>query len=260
MWRPRNLNKSGGRLVVPLVGATALTGGFIYYRAPSKNAATGGQAERTRQKRDKEALSGAGVGGNATSGGHETGQVGSGVQPGTGDKERTPVTTAESRDQLPSGGVGGGVGGGGANVRSIEMSSKGDVQNDMKNIGSSSSTPKLETTNKDSSSAKQSQKKDNDSALQSRAGSNSQSEPQRDSSDKQVAGSSYPTSSSDHKPTSGITQTDGTSISQRLQSAFGQGGKSTAEPGGTKKKFDDPRVHSNDAETPTKRGQMRSNS
>lgn len=269
MFRPRYANKSFARLTIPTIAATSLVGGYFYYREPSANPSKGGQAERTRQKRDKEALSGAGVGGNAMSGGHETGQPGSGIQPGTGDVERDTQTTAP-KDKLPAGGVGGGYGGGNSNVRAVDMSAKqetkGDINGAMSSAGSGGSD-KLsaksdsgfssaagENTNGASSSSASA-----DSPSRS-SGSTSKESPGFESSDYKVRSRTYPTSQDDYRPNSDTTATQGTSLSQRLQGAFGQGGKASGQVANEEKKFGDTRIHSNHADTPTKRHQMRSDS
>merc|ERR1712078_879547 len=127
MLKPRFQSKHMARLAIPAIATTGFLGSYLYYRTPTKSAepdAVGGQAARSRQKRDKEGLSGTGIGQNTTSGGHETGQPGSGIQEATSDAERAVNTTANKED-LPSGGVGGGPGGGQSNTRSVEMSPSG---------------------------------------------------------------------------------------------------------------------------------------
>jgi len=271
MFKPRYANKSFARLTIPTIAATSLVGGYFYYREPSANPSKGGQAERTRQKRDKEALSGAGVGGNAMSGGHEAGQPGSGIQPGTGDVERDTQTTAP-KDKLPAGGVGGGYGGGNSNVRAVDMSAKketkGDVDGAMSSAGSGgseklsaksdsgSSSAAGENTNGASSSSSSSSA---DSPARS-SGSTSNEAPGFESSDYKVRSRTYPTSQDDYHPNSETTATQGTSLSQRLQGAFGQGGKASGQVANEEKKFGDTRIHSNHGDTPTKRHQMRSDS
>lgn len=272
MFKPRFANKSLGRLAIPGLGATALVGGYFYYREPSANPSKGGQAERTRQKRDKEALGGAGIGGNATSGGHETGQPGSGIQPGTGDVERN-VDTSAPKDKLPAGGVGGGHGGGNSNTRAVDVNAKKDTKNEISNsMGFPGSGSQNKLVAKDDSSNSSGPGGDNNSNNTNSASSSNQPSRSSDSTtnnnqdlgfsstDYQVHSKSYPTSTIDHQPNSQTQATPGTSISQRLQSAFGQGGQKTAEPGGTQKMYDDPRVHSNHADTPTKRHNLRSDS
>lgn len=289
MFKPRFANKSFGRLAIPGIGITALAGGYFYYREPAANPSKGGQAERSRQKRDKEALSGAGIGGNATSGGHETGQPGSGIQPGTGDVERDVQTSAD-KDKLPAGGVGGGYGGGNSNVRAVDVNAKKDTKNDVNssmnfpssgggskklpakddsgNSGSSGSSSSSGSSGSSNSSGSNDSNagstgasaSESYSSLRSRSGASPDDEARIPSTDYKVHPRSYPTSSQDHQPNSTTQHTEGTSISQRLQNAFGQGGKKTAEPGAVQKMYDDPRVQSNHADTPTKRHNLRSDS
>ena len=281
MYRPRFANKSLGRLTVPAVSATALVGTYLYYRQPSKNASVGGQAARSRKKRDEEGLGAAGIGQNMASGGHETGQVGSGVQTGTGDVERTVKTTAESRDKLPSGGVGGGVGGGGANVRAVEMSGGKNSQNDVteglkdafkpsdstqphvfESRGSSGESRGSSGESRGSSGeSRVSSGDDQASSQNATSGSQSQSSslpgrqqpPRYQDSDKKVTSSSYPTSKADYQGNKETTETKGTNLSQKLQGVFGQGGSSSAEQGEVYKKYHDTKIHSNHADTPTKK-------
>lgn len=274
MFKPRYANKSFARLTIPAIAASGLVGTYLYYRTPAANPSTGGQAQRTREKRDKEALSGAAVGGNAMSGGHEAGQPGSGIQPGTGDVERDPQTTA-SKDKLPEGGVGGGYGGGNSNVRAIDMSAKKETKSDITDSmsGPSSGGGSKQLPAKPGSSNSSGSGGDNNggssgdsgassaASLRSRSGadSNDKSGGYEDSEVKYRA-QTYPSSSKDHKPNSETTATEGTSLSQRLQGAFGQGGSSSEGYTMDRKKFGDTRIHSNHGDTPTKRHQMRSDS
>ncbi|KAL6357436.1 hypothetical protein LRP88_07602 [Fusarium phalaenopsidis] len=100
---------------VPIGAGVALLGAGIYYKSRSKPQVSEEQARRDRaQAKRDEGLSGAGVGGNAVTGGHELSHV---------NPQRSEGSTAPL-EKLPSGGVGGGVGAGGANVRSIEMTAK----------------------------------------------------------------------------------------------------------------------------------------
>merc|ERR1711937_128556 len=310
MLKPRFQSKHMARLAIPAIATTGLLGSYLYYRTPTKSAepdAVGGQAARSRQKRDKEGLSGTGIGQNTTSGGHETGQPGSGIQEATSDAERAVNTTANKED-LPSGGVGGGPGGGQSNTRSVEMSPSGGgasgsgllerstggrTKDDLEstnltsdnrssggnnnNGGNGSSSSRQSATNAASSDGTtggtNQPNKGVDSGTTSRPpastpASNAQNAkvegeapPPSRSEDYQVHSKSYPTSGADHNPARGTIETGGTSISQKLQGAFGQGGKASSEQGEQpQRKFSDTKVHSNHAETPTKRGQMRSDS
>ena len=115
-----------GRLAIPAVAATTLIGTAVYYSTRPAKSQVEQRQDRVQSKRS-EGLTGTGVGGNATTGGHETGQVGSGTSLPTHDKDRALKTDTPS-EKLPSGGVGGGVGGGGTNTRATEFSSKKDGQ------------------------------------------------------------------------------------------------------------------------------------
>ncbi|KAM0430610.1 hypothetical protein ACHAPT_005963 [Fusarium lateritium] len=100
---------------IPIGAGVAVLGAGIYYKTRSKPQVSDEQDRRDRaQAKKNEGLGGAGIGGNAVTGGHELSHANS---------QRSEGTTAPP-EKLPSGGVGGGVGGGGANVRSIEMSAK----------------------------------------------------------------------------------------------------------------------------------------
>merc|ERR1712078_844448 len=92
MLKPRFQSKHMARLAIPAIATTGFLGSYLYYRTPTKSAdpdAVGGQAARSRQKRDKEGLSGTGIGQNTTSGGHETGEPGGG-QSNTRSVEMSP--------------------------------------------------------------------------------------------------------------------------------------------------------------------------
>ncbi|KAI9170925.1 hypothetical protein HJFPF1_00403 [Paramyrothecium foliicola] len=115
-----------GRLAIPAVAATTIIGAGVYYSTRPAKDPVEQRRDRVQAKRS-EGLAGAGVGGNAVTGGSETGQVGSGTSSGTHDKSRK-LDTGATLDQLPSGGVGGGVGGGGTNTRATELASKKDGQ------------------------------------------------------------------------------------------------------------------------------------
>merc|ERR1712078_268508 len=280
MLKPRFQSKHMARLAIPAIATTGFLGSYLYYRTPTKSAepdAGGGQAAPPRQKRDKEGLSGTGIGQNTTSGGHETGQPGSGIQEATSDAERAVNTTANKED-LPSGGVGGGPGGGQSNTRSVEMSPSGGSASGSGLLERSTggrTKDDLESTNltSDNRSSGGNNNNGGNGSSSSRPpasppASNAQNAkvegeapPPSRSEDYQVHSKSYPTSGADHNPARGTIETGGTSISQKLQGAFGQGGKASSEQGEQpQRKFSDTKVHSNHAETPTKRGQMRSDS
>ena len=91
---------------IALAGAVALgVGVYASRHTDERNSA--------RQKRDM-GLNGAGIARTGTAGGTERGERSAGHT----DQQ---VTSAKSRDALPSGGVGGGVGAGGSSARAVEM-------------------------------------------------------------------------------------------------------------------------------------------
>jgi hypothetical protein len=100
--------------VVPILAGVSFLGAGIYYTSKKQPEVSAPQDRHDKlQSKLDEGLGAAGIGGNATTGGHDYGQ----------NQDRIQGTTAPEED-LPSGGVGGGVGGGGANSRAIEMSAK----------------------------------------------------------------------------------------------------------------------------------------
>lgn len=123
---------SRSKLTTPALGAVALIGGGLFYSRRGKSSdATPPQSEVDRKKERANAkrdlgLGGAGVGGNAITGGTE---LASGL--GSGNSKENPTRATQKpagdvpRDQLPSGGVGGGYGGSNANSRSIELQKPG---------------------------------------------------------------------------------------------------------------------------------------
>ncbi|KAM0298835.1 hypothetical protein ACHAPM_008266 [Fusarium culmorum] len=106
-----------GSLAVPITAGVAALGAGIFYMGRSKPDTTPEQDRRNRAEAKKtEGLSGAGIGGNAITGGHELSHA---------ENSRSKEKTTAPLEKLPSGGVGGGVGAGGSNVRtSIEMTAK----------------------------------------------------------------------------------------------------------------------------------------
>lgn len=93
--------------------------GAAIYATRKNQTETQDNRNMAQQKRDL-GLSGAGIGGNQIAGGPERG--GSPV-PGR------QITTAESRDKLPSGKIGGGEGAGGSSARRTELSFAGSGSN-----------------------------------------------------------------------------------------------------------------------------------
>ncbi|EFY92595.1 hypothetical protein MAC_01231 [Metarhizium acridum CQMa 102] len=100
-----------------LIGATI-------YATRKNQSETQDNRNMAQQKRDL-GLGGAGIGGNRIAGGTERGgSTGS----GDGDPGRQ-ITTAKSRDKLPSGKIGGGEGAGGSGARRTEVSFTGSSSN-----------------------------------------------------------------------------------------------------------------------------------
>lgn len=100
------------RSLVPIVAGGSLFLGAIFYSTRSgpstsheKHTRAGAEAKKA------EGMSGAGVGGNFNTGGHEL----------SGKTDRKPEPTDVPKEKLPSGGVGGGVGAGGSNARNIDL-------------------------------------------------------------------------------------------------------------------------------------------
>jgi hypothetical protein len=106
-----------GSLAVPITAGIAALGAGVFYMGRSKPDTTPEQDRKSRAEAKKaEGLSGAGIGGNAVTGGHELSHA---------KNSRSKEKTTAPLEKLPSGGVGGGVGGGGSNVRtSVEMTAK----------------------------------------------------------------------------------------------------------------------------------------
>lgn len=216
MFKPRNLNPGPGRLIIPGLATLGILGVIVSSRRSSTD--TSNLGARARAKRDADGLNGAGIGGNMQSGGTEAGAV-----TGKGDAERPVQTTAESRGDLPAGGVGGGHGAGNSNARAVEMRPSGSAFGEEN--GMAGYTPKQ----KDGGAEAAFPGNPSNTAL-SESGS-----PMRAPRTHQSA-------------------------SQRLQGVFHQGGSTAGEPGENVKKYHDPRIHSNLTDTPTRRGQMRSDS
>jgi hypothetical protein len=116
-----------GRLAIPAVAAVGIVGTALYYSTRPKKSAIEQRQDRAESKRSN-GLGGVGVGATAMTGGHETGQVGSGTSTGTHDESRKLDIDPSERKNLPSGGVGGGPGAGNANARATELNSGKDGQ------------------------------------------------------------------------------------------------------------------------------------
>ncbi|KEY69711.1 hypothetical protein S7711_03196 [Stachybotrys chartarum IBT 7711] len=206
-------------LSVPAVAGVGLVGAAVYATTRPKKDPEDQRRDRVQAKRDS-GLGGAGVGGNFTTGGFETGQVGSGTTSSTHDSDRK-IDTDASRDQLPSGGVGGGVGGGGMNTRATEMTTKkqGGDYGDHTGSGSHKSSGQDSVSSGGSSSA---------------------------SSGKGPSSGSPGSSSQDSN-----AQPSG--FSERFQGLFGQGGKSASDNSDIHAANHQTVAASNHAQTPTKK-------
>lgn len=253
---------SAQRFFVPAAaGATAL-GGYLYYNSqkPAKSRVEQRQ-ERSQAKRDA-GLAGAGVGQNAMTGGHEKGGPGSGVPTANMDSDRA-VKTDAPREKLPSGGVGGGVGGGGANTRTtVDISAKKPTSGEGASAsgfgsGSSSSgqnSSNKSTTDKDSSgSGRDTSNSSTGGTFGSGAGSSpdGQSSTNKNTTDSGNSGSGRGSAKS--APAGGSPDSNASSWSQGLQGIFGQGGGKVDDKDVQHRKYSDTKVHSNHADTPTKR-------
>ena len=236
----------GGRMAIPALGATAITGAYFYYRSGANNKDVGGQAARSRNKRENEGLTGAGIGNNRISGGHEAGQVGSRTQPGTGDVERRVNTTADSTEKLPGGGADGGP------------DTSTNLSRGVRRVDEAVNAAKDAVTGAGSEN-------DSSSPARERAAANfdvgrrNDIDAEASTTDKKATRGTYPSSSSDHRP-QGKVESSESGISQKLQGVFGQGGKGSGEPEEATRKFSNPKIDSNHADTPSKRGQLRSDS
>ncbi|RSL39170.1 hypothetical protein CEP53_014260 [Fusarium sp. AF-6] len=228
---------------VPIGAGVALLGAGIYYKTRSKPQVSDEQARRDRaQAKRDEGLSGAGIGGNAVTGGHEL----SHVNPQRSEGSTTPL------EKLPSGGVGGGVGAGGANVRSIEMTAK--QRGGVSPSGSSGSAilGSIFGTGATEESSTGDETKDTRVAsnydgtpTRRNATHHDQHQPRVPKSGNAVDGQGEGDGGQDTR--------SGQSLSQTLQGALGQGGKRAAEQDDQNADFRNTKIASNHAETPTKR-------
>lgn len=228
---------------VPIGAGVALLGAGIYYKSRSKPQVSEEQARRDRaQAKRDEGLSGAGVGGNAVTGGHELSHV---------NPQRSEGSTAPL-EKLPSGGVGGGVGAGGANVRSIEMTAKQRGGVSPSGASGSAILGSIFGTGATAESGTGDETKD------TRVASNYDGTPTRrnathhDQHQPRVSKSGN-AADSQGDDSGGQDTRSGQSLSQTLQGAFGQGGKGAAEPDDQNTDFRNTKIASNHAETPTKR-------
>lgn len=101
------------RSLIPIVaGGSLFIGAIIYSRRPEAPKSAEQNRRDAADAKRAELGSGASVGGNFTTGGHEL----------SSKTDRPSEKAQVPKEKLPSGGVGGGVGAGGSNVRSsIEM-------------------------------------------------------------------------------------------------------------------------------------------
>ncbi|OAA44802.1 hypothetical protein NOR_03556 [Metarhizium rileyi] len=107
------------KVIMTAAAGAGLIGATIYATRATPTE-TQDKRNKAQQKRDL-GLGGAGIGGNHMAGGTERGPP---PGPGDGDPKRQ-VTTAESRDKLPSGAIGGGEGAGGSGARRTQLSFPG---------------------------------------------------------------------------------------------------------------------------------------
>lgn len=249
MLKARNVNATPRRLILPALATVGLIGIIVKSRSSSSEDIHPNTA-RARAKRDNDALGGAGIGGNMQSGGHEKGAVAG----SNGAAETKVQTTAESRDQLPSGGVGGGPGAGQSNARAIEMRPSGNQEGVKDKIMDSAASAGDMVKN-----ATRTDEGTQEASLQSRSGTSQTPGVSKQDSDSHPARNSTTKSQASTGPYPGSSGTS-QSVGQRLQGAFHQGGSTAGERGENLRKFHDPKVHSNLTDTPTRRGQMRSNS
>ncbi|KAF4453419.1 hypothetical protein FALBO_15990 [Fusarium albosuccineum] len=223
---------------VPIGAAVTLLGAGIYYKSRKAPEVSDEQARRDRaQAKKDEGLSGAGIGGNAVTGGHELSHV---------NPDRKEGTTAPP-EKLPSGGVGGGVGGGGANVRSIEMSAKQRPGTSGTTTGSSVLGGLFGTGGSSAGTGTDDETKD------TRVASNYDGTPTRRGATHHDQHQPRVPKSGDAGSQGNGDQGSGYSVSQALQGAFGHGGSKVAEPGDQNAEFRNTKIASNHTETPTKR-------
>ncbi|KAF5025703.1 hypothetical protein F66182_2221 [Fusarium sp. NRRL 66182] len=234
-----------GSAAVPVTAGVAALGAGVYYMTRSKPQTTPEQDRRGRAEAKKaQGLSGAGIGGNAVTGGHELSHANS---------DRNEGTTAPL-EKLPSGGVGGGVGAGGSNVRtSVEMSAKDQPGTSSTSHASGILGGIFGTGGSKSDENKGQETKD------TRVASNYDGTPTKKDSthhnqhQPRVAKSGGDGSHDRSKGSSGGGEGGGQTARQSFQGAFGQRGGNVAEPGAQSEGFRDPRVASNHTETTTKK-------
>ncbi|KAF4336327.1 hypothetical protein FBEOM_9780 [Fusarium beomiforme] len=232
-----------GSAAVPITAGVAALGAGVYYLGRSKPETTPEQDRRGRAEAKKaEGLNGAGIGGNAVTGGHELSHVNS---------NRKEGTTAPP-EKLPSGGVGGGVGGGGSNARTtVEMSAKEQPGISSTSHGSGMLQGLFGTGGPKAGDGSGKETKD------TRVASNYDGTPtKRDATkhDQHQPRVSKSGGDDDNNNKGGSSSSSSDrSASQSLQGAFGQGGSNVAERGDQSHGSRDTRVASHQPETITKR-------
>jgi hypothetical protein len=233
-----------GSLAVPITAGIAALGAGVYYFGRSKPNTTPEQDRRGRAEAKKaEGLSGAGIGQNAITGGHELSHA---------QNSRSKEKTTAPLEKLPSGGVGGGVGGGGSNVRtSIEMTAK---ESSPSKSGSSFLGALFGTGEPNTDHGVNGQELKDTRIASNLDGTPSKKDATYHNKDQPCV----PKSAGDDKNSSSSSSRNGSGSSnsalQSLQSAFGQGGANVAEKGDQSQGFRDPSVASNHTETTTKKG------
>ncbi|KAF4977553.1 hypothetical protein FZEAL_5924 [Fusarium zealandicum] len=230
-----------GSLFIPVTAGITLLGAGVYYSTKKNPEVSDEEARRSRgQAKKNEGLGGAGIGGNAVTGGHELSHANS---------DRKEGTTAPP-EKLPSGGVGGGVGAGGANVRAIEMSAKERPGTSSTTSGSGILGSLFGTGGSKSGSSTDQETKD------TRVASNYDGTPtKKDATHHDQHQPRVPKSGGGGSGSKGDDQgsgkSSGQSVSQSLQGMLHGGSK--AEPGEQSSGFRDTKVASNHTETATKR-------
>ncbi|KAL4727279.1 hypothetical protein ACLX1H_006185 [Fusarium chlamydosporum] len=220
-----------GSAAVPITAGITALGAGVYYMTRSKPDTTPEQDRKARADAKKaEGLGGAGIGGNAVTGGHELSHV---------SPKRKEGTTAPP-EKLPSGGVGGGVGGGGSNVRtSVEMSAKENPGTSSPSQSGSGFLGGLFGTGGSKTDGGKGQENKDTRVASNIDGTPSKQNTTHHNKDQPSVPKSGGNDSSKGK--SGGGSSGGDSASQSFQGAFGQGGANVAEKGDQSQGFRDPR-------------------
>ncbi|SPJ89589.1 uncharacterized protein FTOL_12950 [Fusarium torulosum] len=236
-----------GSLFVPVTAGIAAIGAGVFYMGRSKPETTPEQDRKGRAEAKKaEGLSGAGIGQNAVTGGHELSHANS------RRKESSPAPL----EKLPSGGVGGGVGAGGSNVRtSVEMTAKEQPGTSSSSSGSGMLSSLFGTGGSNTDKGKGQESKDTRVASNYDGTPTKKDSTHHDQQQPRVSKSGGGGDDSGSKSKSGgDSGSSAQSAGQSLQGAFGQGGGNVSEKGAQSQGFRDTRVASNHTETPTKKG------